>query len=321
MKLGIRNKWCSPRRWAWWTVLPVFLVLAATARAGDLPDPRIGPSEGTGAPGSEAVGASDTAGVPPAVRGADHGPEAAVGGAEPAIPPATGHDTAPGTQPVGFPTPATGSASVGDADRGARLGDRLRPSLNRSGATTRASDARTMVASRAAETIGSTIKALRASAFAAIDYLRAQLAGMIRRIDPPLPSTPHEHESPAETVRAWTAASGTAASEPAGAIKLTRGELSPPSGGTRQAPEASLDQLGTRGMTAGAKPSQSEHPVSSSGNPGPASGLGSTIQILIPLGLAAAVCGFAAPAMGRRLVPRAGWLKSALLASSLEQPG
>jgi hypothetical protein len=177
------------------------------------------------------------------------------------------------------------------------------------------------VATQLTETVGPALKALRATAFAAIDYLRAQLVGAIRRIDPPPPLTAHEHESPAGNIREWTTAPATGTKAPAIGIRLDRGDLSPASGGARKAPEASTHQLTTHQITAGANRPQSEDPILSSVNPGPATGLGSAAQVLIPIGLAAAVCGFAAPAFRRRLPPRAGWLRSALLASSLEQPG
>jgi hypothetical protein len=320
MKLGIRNKWTSPRLWVWWTVLPVFLLLAATAQAGDFPDPGIGPSAGTGASRPEGVGTS-MAGARATVAGADLSPEASISGAQLAAPRATGEGANPGPQPVGIPAPEPPPASIEGAAPGADPGGPLKGALQGPGATTNVSDSRMMVARQLAETIGPTLKAIRATAFAAIDYLRGQLVGAIRRINPPLPSTPPEHESPPEAIPEWTTTPDASTSASAGTIEPKRGELSPASGGTRSAPEASSDQLATPGITAGAKPPQSEHPISPSASHGPASGLGSATQILISLGLAAAACGFAAPAMCRRFVSRAGWLRSALLASSLEQPG
>ena len=320
MKLEIRNNWTSPRLWVWWSVLPVFLLLAASAQAGDLPDPGIGAPAGTGAFRPEGVDTS-TASAPSTAKGADHSPGGSFSGAAPVAPPATGEGADPGPQSAGIPAPQPPTANIQGADSGTAPEDRLRPALDGSGATTNAADARMMVATQLAETLGPTIKALRATALAAIDHLRAQLASAIRRINPPLPSTPREHESPPEAIPEWTTAPDKSTSASAGTIEPKRGELSPASGGTRSAPEASSDQLETPGITADAKPPQSEHPVSPSASHGPASGLGSATQILISLGLAAAACGFAAPAMCRRFVSRAGWLRSALLASSLEQPG
>ena len=237
------------------------------------------------------------------------------------MPPTTGPGADPGLQPVGLPTPEPPAASVGGADPGADPGDGLSPSLQGSGATTNASDARRMVATQLAETLGPPMKAGRTAASAAIDYLRAQLAGAIPRIDPPPPSTPREHGSAPGTLRKrWTMAPATGHNKPAGVIKLERIEQGP-GGGIRPTPEASPHQLASPQMTAGANLPQSERPGSSGTNPGPATGLGSAAQILIPIGLAAAVCGFAAPAFRRRLSLRAGWLRSALLASPLEQPG
>ena len=179
-----------------------------------------------------------------------------------------------------------------------------------------------MVATQLTETIGPALKAVRATAFAAIDYLRAQLAGAIRRIDPPPPPSAHEHESPPGTIPGWTTATGTGTNGPASGIKLERRRAEVrQAAAPRPAPEASTHQLTTHQITAGTSRPESERPVSPSVNTGPAAGLGSAAQILIPIGLAAAVCGFAAPALRRRLSPRAGWLRSALLASSLEQPG
>jgi hypothetical protein len=320
MKLRIRNKWTSPRRWAWWTVFPVFLVLAATAQAGGLPDAGIDLSEGPGASGSKAVGPSNVAVVPQAVRGAHLGPAAPAGAAQ-SIPPATGHNVGPEEAPIGLPTPEPRSASTGTADRGADARGALGTPRKASGVMPHASDAQTRVIRQLAETLGPAAGVLRAGAFAAIDYLRAQLAGTIRRIDPQLPSTPHRHEPPAGTVRDWSVAPGTGASHYGSAISVTRGELNAANGGTRSAPESSSDQLGTHRTTARAELPQSGHPASPSASHSPASGLGSATQILVPLGLAAALCGFAAPAMRRRFIPRAGWLRSALLASPLEQPG
>jgi hypothetical protein len=312
MKQGIRNKWTFSRRLVWWTVLPIFLLLAATAQAGDLSDPGIGPPAGTDASRPEGVSTS-TAGASGAVKGADLSPEERIGGVAPAAVPATGQGD-PGPQLAGSPAPQSPPASMKGAHLGADRGDRPRPSLEGSGARMNASDAPTMVATQATETIERALQAVRATAFA-IDALRAQLAAAIRRIDPQLPSFGHKHELPAETTRGWTAAADTGTKEPASGIKL-EGELSPARGDTRPAPEASTPQI-----TTATNPSEHEDPVSSSVSLGPAAGLGSAAQILILIGLAAAVCGFVSPAVRRRLSPRAGWLRSALLASSLEQPG
>jgi hypothetical protein len=299
MKQGFRTKWSSPRCWAWWTVLPVFLVLAATAQAGDPADPGIG---------------SDA--VPSAVQGADLGPEAILGGAEPATPPAPGRGADSGVRPVGVPSPEPPPASIGGADTGADAAGRLKRSLEGSGAAANASDVRRTVTAQLTRTRRGDLKAVRATAFAAIDYVRAQVAGAIRRIDASLPSVGPGHKPPAETTPEGTAAPATGTNALAGDTRLAGAELSPPSGDARPATEASTDQL-----TAGADRPQGEHSGSSSVNPGPVSGLGSAAQILIQIGLAAAVCGLTAPAIRRRLDPRAGWLRSALLASSLEQPG
>src|SRR5688572_15099749 len=118
MKLGIRNNCSSPRRWAWWTGLPVFLLLAATAQAGDLPDPGIGLAKGAGTSRPEGVGAGTTGG-PSTVAGAHLRPAAPIGGAEPTRPPTPGHGADPGTQPAGLPTPEPHPTSVGSADPGA----------------------------------------------------------------------------------------------------------------------------------------------------------------------------------------------------------
>ncbi len=312
MKLGIRNKWSSPRRWAWWTVLPVSLLLAATAQAGDLPDPRIGPPVGTGVSLPEGVGAGMVGG-PSKVPGADLRPEATIGDATPVAPPATGEGADPEPQPAGIPAPEPPPASTDGADRGAGPGGRLRPALEGSGAAAHVSDARMLLATQ--------IQAVRATAIAAIDYLRTQLAGAIPRVDPPPPPTAPEPESPPGTIRGWTMAPATGTKDPAGGIKLGRGEPNPANGGARPAPEASTHQLTTHHNTAGTNRSRSERPVPPSGSSGLAAGLGSAAQILIPIGLIATLCGFAAPAFRRRLSPRAPWLRSALFASPLEQPG
>jgi hypothetical protein len=178
-----------------------------------------------------------------------------------------------------------------------------------------------MVGTEVTETIEPALKAVRAAAFAAIDSLRARLADAIRRIDPLPRSSADEHEWGPETIRGWTTATDTGTSEPASGIKLERGELRPARGGARPAPEASTHELTAHQATAGTNRPENKGPMSSSVNPGPAAGLGSAAQILIPIGLAAAVCGVAAPAVRRRLSLRAAWLRSALLASSLEQPG
>jgi hypothetical protein len=166
------------------------------------------------------------------------------------------------------------------------------------------------------KTIGPASKAVRATVFAAIEDLRAQLADAVRRIDPsPRPSA-REHDSAPETIRGWTTVQNRGPTVAASGIKPERSEPSPGSSGARPASEASTHQL-----AAGANRPGSEPPISSSVYTGPAAGLGSTAPILILIGLAAAVCGCAAPAVRRRLSPRAGWLRSALLASLLEQPG
>jgi hypothetical protein len=303
MKIRIRNKWTSARRWVGWMVLPVFLLLAATAQAGDLSDPGIGPTAGTGASRFDRVGTS-TAGGPATLKGANFSPEASIGGVEPAARPATGEGTDPGSQPAGVSALEQPPAGSGGADPGADAGGHLRTSLEGSEVTTNASDARMMVTTQLTEAIGPALKAVRATAFAAIDYLRA-----------------HLHESPSETIRGWTTATGTGTNGAASGIKHENGELGPASGGAPPAPEASTDQLRTHQTAADTSRPENEPPVSSSVNTGLAAGLGSAAQILIPIGLAAAVCGFAAPAVRRRLSPRAGWLRSALLGSSLEQPG
>jgi hypothetical protein len=305
MKLPICNPWTAPRCWAWWTVLAVFLLLVTPAQAGDLSDSGIGPPAATGSSHSDAVGTT-TAGAPATVESGDRNPETSIGGVSPAEPSATGEGAGPGAKPAGFPAPEAPSESRVTADAGAEPGGGLRSDLEGSGATTGVSDAR--MTTQVAKAIGPALKAVRATAFAAIDYLRAQLAGAIRRIDPP--------------PRGWTAAADTGTSEPASGIKLERrSELNPARGDARPAPETSTHQLTAHQITAGLNRLESEDPVSSSVNPGPAAGLGSAAQILIPIGLAAAACGCAAPAVRRRLSPRAGWLRSALLASSLEQPG
>ena len=246
------------------------------------------------------------------VPGADLRPKATIGDPTPVAPPVTGEGADPEPQPAGIPAPEPSSASTGGADRGAGPGGRLKPSLEGSGATPHVSDAR-MLATQ--------IQALRDTAFAVIDYLRTQLAGTIPRIDPPPPPTAHEPELPPGTIRGWTMAPATGTKDPAGGLRLGGGEPSPASSGARPAPEASTHQLTTHHNTAGTNRSRSERPVPPSGSSGLAAGLGSAAQILIPIGLIAALCGFAAPALRRRLSPRAPWLRSALFASPLEQPG
>ena len=88
-----------------------------------------------------------------------------------------------------------------------------------------------MVARQLTETIGPALKAVRATAFAAIDYLGAQLAGAIRRIDPPPPPSAGQHESTPETIPGWTTVTGTGTNGTASAIKHENGEWGPASGG------------------------------------------------------------------------------------------
>jgi hypothetical protein len=279
------------------TVLPVVFALAATAHADDQQDRVIG-------------------GLPTA-QGSDLRPETIIGGVGPATAPAGERGADPGPRPVVLPSPEQPPASTGGADLGADAGGRLTRSVEGSGAATKARDAHKTVAAQLTQTRRRGMKAARDTASAAIDYLRAQVAGAIRRLDESLPLVGPERKSPADTKRKGTTgpAAGTKALA-GGDTRLARGEPGPPSGGVRPVAEASTDQL-----TAGADRPQGEHSVSSSVNPEPVSGLGSTAQILVPIGLAAAVCGLGTPAIRRRLDPRAGWLRSALLASSLEQPG
>jgi hypothetical protein len=277
------------------TVLPVFLAHAATAQAGDREDRVIG--------------------ALPAAQGADLRPEAILGSTGPATAPAGERDADPGLRPVELPLPEPPPASAGGTDLGADAGGDLKRSLEDSGAVASARDARRTVATQLTQTRHRAMNGVGATASAAIDYLRTQVAGAIRTIDGTLPLVGPEHKSPVE-IRRGTAAPGAGTKALGDEARLARGELGPPSGGSRLATEASTHQL-----TAGADRPQGGPSGSSSVNPEPLSGLGSAAQILIPIGLAAAVCGLGTPAIRRRLDPRAGWLRSALLASSLEQPG
>jgi hypothetical protein len=278
------------------TVLPVFFALAATARAVDPPDYAIGglpTAQGAGLRAEAITGTGGQATAPGGERGADSV-----------------------LRPVDPPSPEPPPTSTGAADLGAGAAGRPERSMDGSGAIANPRDARRTVTTQLTQTRRRGMKAVGATASAAIDYLRAQVAGAIRGIDENLPSIGPDHKSPAQTKRDGTAVPGAGTKALAGETRLARGDPSPPSGGVRPATEASTDQL-----TAGADRPQGEHSGSSSVNPEPISGLGSAAQILIPIGLAAAVCGLGTPAIRRRLDPRAGWLRSALLASSLEQPG
>jgi hypothetical protein len=192
--------------------------------------------------------------------------------------------------------------------------------LEGSGAATAVRGAHETATRQVGETVVPALKELRASAVALIDSLRAQLGDLTRRIDPPPPPSAHEQQAPG-AARRWTAPeNGTRA--PAGANKIEKPGLSPSGGGNvTVAPEAATDQPPSQPSAIDANRRDGGDPASPSVSTGTAAGLGSAASLLIPIGLAAAACGFAAPAFRRRLSFRAGWVKPSLLASSLEQPG
>jgi hypothetical protein len=318
MKTGTRNRWASPRHWvSGWAALPVFLLFAATAQAGDLPDGGIGPPAATVASPRGAVSTS-TAGAERTLVGANLGPAESIGGTA-STPPEQAADPGPQTAPIADVAPPPASAL--GAEPGTDAGDGTTPSLEGSGVATAVSGARKRATSPVKETVAPALKELRATTVAVIDSMRAQLVDLIRRIDPP--SRPSAQEQPVPgAIRRWTVPEKGARS-PASANELGRLGLNPSGrGSVTVAPEASsTHQPPSHHLAIGAKRPDSGAPASSSVNTGTAAGLGSAASLLISVGLAAAACGFAAPACRRRLFFRAGRLKPALVASLLEQPG
>jgi hypothetical protein len=249
------------------------------------------------------------------MQGTNLGPAASIGGAA-STPPEQAADPGPQTASIADVAPRAASASGAEPARDP--GDGTTPSLEGSGAATAESGARKAATSQVKETVTPALKELRATAVALIDSVRAQLVDVID----PGPRAPAQEQPVPGAVRTWAAPENGARS-PAGANEVGRRGLNPSRGGSvTAAPEASsTHQPPSHQLAIGANRPDSGAPAPSSASTGTAAGMGSAASLLIPIGLAAAACGFAAPACRRRLCFRAGWLKPALVASLLEQPG
>jgi hypothetical protein len=302
MRAGTRRKCTSPRYWLWCAVLPALLLLAASAQADDRSDPGIGSPAGGGDP----LGVG-TARAPATVGGADLNSAVVVTRAAPM---ATGQRGDPRLLPVGIPDAAPSPAGAPGAGSVADPDEATKPPLQGSGV----SGSQKIVTKQVAKTIPPELKVGREMALAAINYLSARLSDVIPRVAPPPQPSAEEHQLPL-ALRGWAAPDASVS-----AVALD-GRLPSPASGVHGAPEASTHQLGTHEIAAGTHRRDSEDPSSSSVNTEGVGSLGSAASLLIPIGLTAAVCGLASPAIRRRLSFRAGWLKPALLASLLEQPG